>query len=376
MNKIDKYIHKYNKSNKNLNDKSYYLIKLSEHIYKINSKNMYGGTPNDDIGDTSTVESSESSDVNTQEDSYENKLNELFNYVKTKIKSEKITKKNYLVFLYGPPASGKSIARTIACNEIKKTEGLNSDLDNIHNSFVDTGVDEIVYHYAGNKLENAFKKKFSVLKDSTRSQASEYTKENFKTLIEPTKLSDADDSIIKQQADSTFGIYSQIKKEFGDSVSDIFRSLAIYLKLNIYMESASYNSSWFRAIFQMCKFYDYIPIVMYPLTDQLGKLCDRNIARSFQEYRLLTCKGKFSIEKKMIDCAKNFDTLIRDINEFFPHDNIIYVYDTDKVTLDGNNKVNFNSVMPLYYSSKLITSDYEVIIDKIKNGNLITVSQP
>jgi hypothetical protein len=47
------------------------------------------------------------------------------------------------VILYGPPASGKTFARKLACKEIKNTFGETLSEDEIFNSFIDTGIDEI-----------------------------------------------------------------------------------------------------------------------------------------------------------------------------------------------------------------------------------------
>ena len=54
------------------------------------------------------------------------------------------TQKRYIVILYGPPASGKCLARKIACYYIGNNYEKNVNYEEIMNSFIDTCVDKIV----------------------------------------------------------------------------------------------------------------------------------------------------------------------------------------------------------------------------------------
>ena len=143
MDKINKYIKKFN-GEQNQHKNIGYLRKIA-HYVALESNNIKGGGHNQ---------------------TKSNKLYELLSYLDNKIKESRsttvaTTKNKYFIFLYGPPASGKSIARKIACGEIANSEFSNGDtplvinnriLSIINNTFVDTGVDEIVYEFADDKL--------------------------------------------------------------------------------------------------------------------------------------------------------------------------------------------------------------------------------
>tara|TARA_B110000908_G_C9996831_1_gene332322 strand:+ start:164 stop:520 length:357 start_codon:yes stop_codon:yes gene_type:complete len=78
-------------------------------------------------------------------------IDSLFEFIrnKTGVPDTK-TEKRYCVILYGVPGAGKTIARKIACSIIKNEYKENMSLKNIHKSFIDTGVDDIIYDIKAN----------------------------------------------------------------------------------------------------------------------------------------------------------------------------------------------------------------------------------
>ena len=74
-----------------------------------------------------------------------NDIESILNYINQHVNCAMNTTKNkYFVICYGPPASGKSIARKIACNLIKNIYNDETDISTIIASFIDTGVDDII----------------------------------------------------------------------------------------------------------------------------------------------------------------------------------------------------------------------------------------
>ncbi|AGC02343.1 hypothetical protein H012_gp106 [Acanthamoeba polyphaga moumouvirus] len=116
--KLQKYLDKINQE-----PKSIYLRKISYYLNRIDNINglQVGGLKLHDFNSLMDYLQQSYSKVTTQ------------------------TNKKYLVILYGPPASGKSISRYIACHWIKNLFEEPSNIEDIYKSFIDTGIDDITY---------------------------------------------------------------------------------------------------------------------------------------------------------------------------------------------------------------------------------------
>lgn len=65
----------------------------------------------------------------------------ILKYIDTRLKcATKKTTAKYVVILYGPPGSGKTLARKVAINYISKVFG-----EDASDSFIDAGLDDIIY---------------------------------------------------------------------------------------------------------------------------------------------------------------------------------------------------------------------------------------
>ena len=82
-------------------------------------------------------------------------IDDVFKFIKENMGDvNNVTEKKYFVILYGPPASGKTLSRKIACNIIKQQFREKSTYQEIMNSFVDTSVDDIVYNIKDKDNDN------------------------------------------------------------------------------------------------------------------------------------------------------------------------------------------------------------------------------
>lgn len=311
--KINKYISKFNE---NTEKKSLYLHKLSKHCYE----NMKGG---------GKLKS--------------NNLDSLLSYIKEKTDNGlnvKKSKKNYFVILYGPPASGKSLARKIACQKIVQEFEPDFSPQELFNTFVDTGVDEIIYDIdsISNNLEKQFKEygiEHNLFKslsytdalkkpnnnDANKSQRSNPLEKKIVNIDEVKKH-------IEEIAKNSFAEYSKGKR-VGDIVSDLFKYITIFLGKNMFIETASYYRPYWITIINQMIMYGYIPIIIYPHTYNYDLLCERSIQRGLAEYRFLTCDGNYGIKNKAKDCEKSFPILKDDLIEASKNNYLIYVYDAE-----------------------------------------------
>jgi hypothetical protein len=348
MEKIDKYIYKFRNSS---NNKSVYLKKIANHINSYLYKQIGG--------DNKILE---------------NNFNSLLNYIQNNISKDVIDAKNtndkYFVLLYGPPASGKTNARKIACNKIKNEYNESLSEEEILNTFIETGVDEIIYNTNYNdtniRIQDKLKETYNeeLLKLIGKKSYSDIVSGN--TNIndnEKIKILSNDDNL-NLVASKTFNIY-RTGKNIANPVSDLFKFIAIFLNKNIFIESASYYKPYWKSFFELLNIYNYKPIVIYPFTENLKLLCDRNIKRSLSEYRLVSCSGNYGITSNMKNCAKSFEILKIDILNIFLSNTynknkkiLLYIYDTENININ-----DFNSIKILYQL---------LLIHNLQNINNIT----
>jgi hypothetical protein len=247
------------------NQKTVYLSKIAKHL--ITTQSQEGGRPlkNNDI------------------ESVLDYLSEKYNG------SPSETKKTYLVILYGPPASGKGLARKVANYYINSMFG--EDNKNISESFIDTQVDQIVYDsiHTGDKtifdvLTNNLQDK---LKD-VKMDKMEYIKQN-----------------IQDIASKSWDIY-QTKRDAANRMSELLMHFAILFNKNIYIEIASPGYDYLMKIIGTMRYYKYIPIIIYPFCNDVNVLYSRSLERGIKEGRFLMCGKPFGIQQKAEDIIKEY----------------------------------------------------------------------
>jgi hypothetical protein len=227
----------------------------------------------------------------------------IFSYLHQKISHIKSrTKNKYVVILYGPPGSGKTIARNIACKYIMNAF---NESTATYDTFVDTGVDEIIYESEDETGEKIKDKLVNNLKDRLTEMRTMYNKEVLDRLMVTRNIS----SIVS----SSYSIYSDDKKD-ADSLSDLLVALATLLNYNIYFEISKPNINYMSKLIESLKYYDYIPVIIYPFINDVNVLFNRTIDRGMSEGRFLTCEGDYGLLKIMRDCLNEFKYIKRIMN--------------------------------------------------------------
>jgi len=280
-------------------------------------------------------------------------LDSLLDYLRQKATDIKIkTKNKYLVILYGPPGSGKKLARKIVCQYMKKWFGETVSLLDIYNSFLDVGVDDITYEVK--------------LNDKT---ILELLQENIKKYIDTNKdinIEEQVDQNIEQLTQSSYEIY-KTGRETSNKASDLLRYLALYLGHNIFFEISTPDVKYIDRMVKDFRYYDYIPIVIYPYINKIQTLYERSINRGIKEGRFITCHGEHGIIKKAKDCFDSYDNIINKIKQLNRISNqyatIMYHANFSKEIYDRMNEFNFNEF------NTVISYEYDNGIVQMKEIN-------
>jgi hypothetical protein len=215
-------------------------------------------------------------------------------------------KSKYFVICYGPPASGKSISRKIACNVIKQhfnnyLPELYKNAENINElmkTFVDTSVDDIIYNINTKEKIDGSSSKVKTVKDILI--------ENINTVFKlkdindfedfEKKLSTADklellkvpntEEKFKEQVSLNQKVYFNYK-EIADDVSLLLGAFAILRKKNVFFEIASPAIEYINDLISVLYKWKYNIIFIYPYTTNIDLLCRRSINRGCVEGRVV-----------------------------------------------------------------------------------------
>ncbi|AGF84906.1 hypothetical protein QJ854_gp876 [Moumouvirus goulette] len=222
------------------------------------------------------------------------------------------TEKKYLVILYGPPASGKSISRYIACHWIKTLFEEPSNIEDIYKSFIDTGIDDITYE----------------TESETGKRVIELLKENLNDKLGGDKTIENAKRNIADLASSSWNIYKNYRPDY---VSELLYYFAIFLNKNIFIETTGSGTEYLNRIIDMLSYYEYIPILIYPFINDVKIIYDRSIQRGLTEGRFLRCDTPFGLASQMRISFSNYpkmkdildkynNYLIHQYNSNFPSD--------------------------------------------------------
>ena len=208
-------------------------------------------------------------------------------YINDKLNTQGATSNKYFVVVYGPPASGKSVGKKIGAYLINKhfEESINNqvNINNVFDTFVDCGVDDLVEDYiplgteesivkikendnknqqlkkindrTGNIMKNAFTEYLEL------SNNGEINQENI------NKVKNDIDTIVN----SSYAHYSAIRtgkhrnnSHNLDALSELLIMFSCFLSKNIFFETASADIEYLFKMIDMVKYYKYIPIIIYP----------------------------------------------------------------------------------------------------------------
>lgn len=299
-----------------------------------------------------------------------NDKDSFFNYIKEKISTNDATEKRYLVLTFGPTGSGKTLARIVACKFIKDYFREENTIEEIKNSFVDTGVDEITYN---KKINNQ--------------TVSDRLKENFKNIFganyEYKNYDDFVENIDKQKFDdllkSSYNIY---RKNRADAESETLLYLSAVFKKNIIMEFATYDPFYFEIIIKYyCEYYNLIPVVIYPYIHSPKELFKRTLGRGVKEGRFVKCNGDHGIHKMLLNDYANHEEIIKLV---LKKDNYLFVmYNTEMDLEHYNNFENGifeknefdNYILKLHYKNILYETGTSIPVKfPSYNNKILTVT--
>ncbi len=280
----------------------------------------------------------------------------------------KITKNKYLVILYGPSSSGKSLARKIATNIIKTSFNETINEKELYDTFMDTGVDELTYdkEFVDNN------KSITVL-EKLKKVFENYIKDNNIKLTNNNKYDIIHNNIDKLIEQSINPIYMKHRKDKMDNLSELLLFLASFLNKNIFFEVATANIDYIYKILAFLDWYNYIPILIYPFTYETNLLYKRSIDRGIKEGRFLKCSGIYSLEWQI---EKNINIFNKFLLKEFPNKYktcILYRYNTD---LNNNDYQSINNFIFNNLNNYKL-SEYKKINSDIKskyNWELININ--
>jgi len=229
------------------------------------------------------------------------------------------TKNKYFVILYGPPASGKTLARKLSAHIIKKYYEENLEEKYIYSTFIDTNVDKLTY-------DKIIKDENITVIEKLKKTVKEYFDEN-KIVLNNDNNVDILRGHIPEIVKRT--IYPIYVKNRADSLSELMIFIASFLNKNIFFEIATADINYVNNLLYLLKWYGYIPIIVYPYTSNVNLLYKRSINRGITEGRFLPCDGSRSIKAAVDINIKVYNENI--INDFHKkYDNcMIYRYNCE-----------------------------------------------
>lgn len=355
MSKIYKYIKKINKK--------YTKTYKNKILYHLNENNIMDNN-NDNIHQYGGI----------------GNLDELFEYLKKRINTNKQTIKKYMVILYGPTGSGKTLSRKIACYYIKKLFGETMSYTDLESTFVDTGVDEITYEKK-NEISNKTVKELlkENLLEKTKNKYIQIDKNIISEFINKLTGDEFNDIV-----DSSFKIY---KNNRADAESEAMLYIGSAFKRNIFMEFASFTESYFDNIINgFCKFYGYIPIIIYPFVNDAQILFARTLKRGMDEGRFINCTGNYGISKMIEKDLEDYPKILPMLHKLDHYLFIMYDANINQEDYNKYNNYNFvtfdNNIMDIQYkikntdNNKIVTEEYKKKITNFENLTKINTTCP
>jgi hypothetical protein len=280
----------------------------------------------------------------------------LFKYLNYEYgKADKQTKHRYIVILYGPPGSGKSIAKNVASHLIKTIFKEELSVPDICHSFINTNIDSITYNVqVGNKT------------------VSELLKENLaEHTTNPTDMSE----IIKNEEQLIKSSYDIYRKHRPDVVSEMLYFFAVYSNKNIFLETSSGDSVYLNRIVNLLKYYKCIPIFVYPFVNDISILHERALCRGMTEGRFVSRNGNLGIESQMKSCLKNYTHSKEFLAELDDYVILMYNADIDLALVNEFKNCEFSGLDKLtiekIYQTK-VNKYFQKHEQKIDEFNVIT----
>jgi len=220
-------------------------------------------------------------------------MSSVLDYAKNRYEctENKKTDKKYFVILYGPPASGKTISRKVACAYIKKHFSESLPIEDIYKSFIDTQIDDIVYDaYYKEEMPLSVKNKLKKTIDTFFEQQniqSDKRLDFLKSKTIDTLESKPNDTL--EFIEKNNEIYKKYRFDKNiDDLSALLGTIATYTNHNVFFETASGRIDYINNLIKTIYYKNYNIVFIYPYTDNIDLLVDRNYSRALNEGRILT----------------------------------------------------------------------------------------
>ena len=270
-----------------------------------------------------------------------NNLVSLIKYITAKYKDmDKLpnTNKKYIVILYGPPSSGKTLAKKIGCYLIKEHFHESLSEQNILKTFVDSNIDDLTYdRYICNKTKVNCKRLQDKLLEELKKYKIEANIPN-DTLIDTTNITNPK---INEYIKLSENIYFSNRV---DTLSELMISLGSFLNRNIFLETASGNMGYIEQILKLLSWYNYIPIIIYPYVLKYNGLTDTDLLyeratdRGNKEGRFVRKEKIEELTNKSIE--KYNDLIINKDHFLYTYKNLIIYRYNAKISQEEYNKIN------------------------------------
>ena len=213
-----------------------------------------------------------------------NLINNIFNIINNNnYKNINNTINKYILYLIGPPASGKTLGKYIGFYKIQQ---LFNENINIEETFITINIDDITYETIIdnitiiNKLKNEkdkILKKYNIDNNQDSNIILNIINDNVNKI-----------EILENFLKSTKNLYVKNREM---KLIYIILYLASILNKNIILESATIKYEYYNQILYFLKnYYNYIPIFIYPYTYNTNILYNRSLLRGLKEGRFLSCE--------------------------------------------------------------------------------------
>jgi hypothetical protein len=313
---------------------------------------------------------SETNNVEIKEDDIET----FIQYIQSEYECTKrhSTEQKYIVILYGPPASGKTEAFKESCKLIKEQFNEQLEINDIMSTFINTGLDDLIYRFI--KKGVTIKKQLIVKMQEILQQKKE--KENNSSLVPfllpflKKELTDKDIIMLpkfsKDFGNESYKIYNLGKIKM-DYLSTLLIWFAVYINKNILFETSIGNFEYINKVIDSLAWAGYIPIIIYPYSNNLKTLYNRNAIRALQVGRFIECS---IIQDKMKSSIESFNDLTSTFNEakYGIHGTIV-ICSYDNTTREKDSPIIYNNL--IVRKNRVLTTSTVILLEAIDPHSIV-----
>jgi ribosomal protein S9 len=255
-------------------------------------------------------------------------IHKLNNKVVAEQQSPDFTKEKHLIMLYGPQASGKSIAKQIMLSKLN----INDD------DYIDINLDDIIAN------DQKYKTELEEIKMENEAMNKSNNSDEISTEIK------------KRATDLYFRIRNKANLVFELLV---FITRLYNISLVVEVTGGTYCSMvWWCNILKFFKSKNYKISIIYPVVSDVNQLISRADKRGREIFRFVSSAA---IKETIIGAKKNIKTIIDDKKAMFTNFDNIYIY--------NNDDENFHKYAATDIKNLLLLFDKNIIYKK-ENGKI------